>query len=83
MESITPFVVVWQRERITIASDACYTIQYFQNIDTNGCSRPGYDERMIPMKEKYIEEIMKLIKILDENQLLYILTFIKKLFGSH
>lgn len=35
------------------------------------------------MKEKYIEEITQFIKKLDENQLLYILTFIKKLFGGH
>jgi hypothetical protein len=41
------------------------------------------DERMIPMKEKLIAEIMKLLKTKDENQLLYILTFIKRMFGSH
>jgi hypothetical protein len=35
------------------------------------------------MKEKYIKEIAQFISTLDENQLLYILTFIKKLFGSH
>ena len=35
------------------------------------------------MKEKYITEITEFIKKLDENQLLYILTFIKKLFGGH
>ena len=35
------------------------------------------------MKEKHIKEITAFIKTLDENQLLYILTFIKKLFGSH
>lgn len=34
------------------------------------------------MKEKYIEQIIETIKPLDENKLLYILTFIKKLFGS-
>lgn len=34
------------------------------------------------MKEKYIKEIIQFISTLDENQLLYILTFIKKLFGS-
>lgn len=33
------------------------------------------------MREKYIEEINQIINQLDENQLLYILTFIKKLFG--
>lgn len=44
---------------------------------------PAPDERMIPMKEKYITEITQFITTLDENQLLYILTFIKKLFGSH
>ncbi len=35
------------------------------------------------MKEKYIAEISQLIKPLTEKQLLYILIFIKKLFGSH
>lgn len=35
------------------------------------------------MKEKYIEEIKEFISNLDENQLLYILTFIKRMFGSH
>lgn len=35
-----------------------------------------------PMKEKYIEEINRLIVNLDEKKLLYILTFIKKMFGS-
>jgi hypothetical protein len=36
------------------------------------------------MKEKYIKEITGILKKLDENQLLYILTFIKKMFpGSH
>lgn len=34
------------------------------------------------MKEKYIKEITEFINMLDENQLLYILTFIKKMFGS-
>lgn len=32
------------------------------------------------MKEKYITEITNFIKNLNENQLLYILTFIKKMF---
>ena len=35
------------------------------------------------MKEKTVKEITQFINTLDENQLLYILTFIKKLFGSH
>jgi hypothetical protein len=35
------------------------------------------------MKEKSINEITQILITLDENQLLYILTFIKKLFGSH
>lgn len=35
------------------------------------------------MKEKYIEEINKFLINLDENKLLYILTFIKKVFGSN
>lgn len=35
------------------------------------------------MKEKYLKEIMELIGTLNENQLLYLLTFIKNMFGSH
>ena len=35
------------------------------------------------MKENRIEEITQFLHTLDENQLLYILTFIKKLFGGH
>lgn len=35
------------------------------------------------MKEKYIEEISSILNNLDENRLLYILTFITKMFGSH
>ena len=34
------------------------------------------------MKEKYRSEIIKHIDKLEENQLLYILTFIQKMFGS-
>lgn len=34
------------------------------------------------MKEKYIEEISNILRNLDENKLLYILTFIRKMFGS-
>lgn len=34
------------------------------------------------MKEKYLAEITEIIKKLNENQLLYILTFIKKMFGG-
>lgn len=33
--------------------------------------------------DKYVAEITKFIKTLDENQLLYLLTFMKKMFGSH
>jgi len=36
----------------------------------------------VRMKEKYISEITEFIKTLDENKLLYILTFITKMFGS-
>lgn len=36
-----------------------------------------------PMKAKYIEEITEFISSLDENELVYILTFITKMFGSH
>ena len=35
------------------------------------------------MKEKYISEIAHILNGLSEKQLLYILTFIKKMFGSH
>ena len=34
------------------------------------------------MKAKYIEEITEFISKLDENELIYILTFIKRMFGS-
>lgn len=34
------------------------------------------------MKEKYIAEIMPILEKLSDSQLLYILTFIKKMFGS-
>lgn len=36
-----------------------------------------------PMKEKHISEIHNILDTLNENQILYILTFIKKLFGSN
>lgn len=35
------------------------------------------------MKEKYISEIHRIIEALSENQLLYILTFMRKIFGSN
>lgn len=35
------------------------------------------------MKEKYLEEILNLCSTKNENQLLYILTLLKKVFGSH
>ena len=35
------------------------------------------------MKNKYITEINNIINKLSENELLYLLTFIKKLFGCH
>lgn len=34
------------------------------------------------MKYKYVAEITELLETLDENQLLYLLTFINKMFGS-
>lgn len=34
------------------------------------------------MKEKYIADITDFLTGLSENQLLYILTFIKKMFGG-
>ena len=35
------------------------------------------------MREKYIAEIVKILERQDESNLLYILTFISKLFGGH
>lgn len=35
------------------------------------------------MKDKYITEIIDSIKTLNENELLYILTFISRMFGCH
>jgi len=35
------------------------------------------------MKEKYITEITQFLEKLSESQLLYILTFIRKMFGSN
>lgn len=35
------------------------------------------------MKEKYIKEINVFLNKLDENKLHYILTFIKRMFGSN
>lgn len=35
------------------------------------------------MKDKYITEIIDSIKTLNENELLYILTFISRMFGGH
>jgi hypothetical protein len=34
------------------------------------------------MKTKYIMEIVETLSELDEKKLLYILTFVKKMFGS-
>ena len=35
------------------------------------------------MKEKHIEEITRILKTLSENQILYILTFIRKMFRGY
>ena len=35
------------------------------------------------MKERYIKEITQHLNGLSESQLLYILTFIRKMFGSY
>jgi hypothetical protein len=40
------------------------------------------ERRILTMKAKYIAEITQIINKLEDHQLLYILTFIKKLFGS-
>jgi len=37
----------------------------------------------VPMKEKHISEITQFLEKLSESQLLYILTFIRKMFGSN
>lgn len=34
------------------------------------------------MKEQYVVEIVEFIEELDENQLLYLLTFMKKMFEN-
>lgn len=34
------------------------------------------------MKEKYIQEMIEIAMKVDENELLYILTYIQKWFGS-
>lgn len=33
------------------------------------------------MKEKYISDIISMLKSLNENQLLYLFTFIRQMFG--
>lgn len=35
------------------------------------------------MKEDYINQIIEFVKSLSENQILYVLTLIKNLMGSH
>ena len=35
------------------------------------------------MKENYIKQIIDFINTLSENQIFYLLTLMKKLFGSH
>lgn len=35
------------------------------------------------MKEEYIKQIIELIKSLSENQIIYILTLLQHLLGSH
>ena len=35
------------------------------------------------MKEKHISEIHHILESLSENQVLYILTFMRKIFGSN
>lgn len=35
------------------------------------------------MKEDYINQIIEFVKSLSENQIIYILTLLKTLFGSH
>ena len=48
---------------------------------TNVC--PGMKgETAMHLVDKYIAEIKEIIEKLNENELLYILTFMKKMFGS-
>lgn len=35
------------------------------------------------MKEDYINQIIEFVKSLSENQIIYILTLLQTLFGSH
>lgn len=34
------------------------------------------------MKEKFLAELLEILRDLDENQLHYVLTFVKRLFGG-
>ena len=34
------------------------------------------------MKEKYLRDLVEFVQKLDENQVIYVLNFVKKLFGS-
>lgn len=43
---------------------------------------PSIERSLHHMKEQHIIEITQLLSTLSEEQLLYILTFIEKLFGS-
>lgn len=44
---------------------------------------PSIERSLHYMKEQHIIEITQLLNTLSDEQLLYILTFIEKLFGSH
>lgn len=35
------------------------------------------------MKEKYLRDLVEFVQKLDENQVIYVLNFVKKLFGSN
>ena len=80
MCNFSEIVDYYYRKQFPIVFYICSTIQYFQNIRTVVLAPD--DERMIAMKETYINEINELLTTKDENQLLYILTFIKSIFGS-
>lgn len=58
-------------------------VQYFQNIILEQMFLPRKTKGWLLMQKKYIAEITRILNNLDENQLLYILTFIRKIFGSH
>lgn len=58
-------------------------VQYFQNIISEQVFLPRKTKGWLLMQKKHIAEITRILNNLDENQLLYILTFIRKIFGMN